>query len=100
MEEARPFPEYHLGEQVVHERNPLSGRTPKIGRGQRTHIRQRPKMGTVVLDRANHMANTACQAIEQTSNYCHPVPCEVKLTPFAKGERLVQSNAQNEVGRL
>ena len=55
-------------------------------------------MDTVVLDRANHMADADCQAIEQTGNYSHPVLCGVKLTPFAKGERLVQANAQNEVG--
>ena len=44
-----------------------------------------PKWDAVVLDRANHMADADCQAIEQTGNYCHPFLCGVKLPSFAKG---------------
>ena len=57
-------------------------------------------MDAVVLDRANHMANADCQAIEQSGNDSHPFLCGVKLPSFAKRERLVQANAQNEVGRF
>jgi len=100
MEKAGTFPEKDLRQDAVHHGNSLSARAAKVRRGQRFYVWNGPKMGAVVPECANHVVDANRQAIEKAPDDRSPLLGGLKTPPIAKGNGLIERNAQNDGGRF